>query len=127
MANSRICASYEINAGARGSNNGARSIVSGVNVGVLVTQVPPEAIINKVLVKAVNKTVKKEFKTFSLRNVNTIILKTPESLKREIKKQFAEDIIDGSFEIGYIHSTHIVTIRKIEDLMDFWKEIKRQN
>ena len=68
---------------------------------------------------------KKEFETFSLRNVNTIILKTPESLKREIKKQFAEDIIDGSFEIGYIHSTHIVTIRKIEDLMDFWKEIKR--
>ena len=58
MANSRICASYEINTGARGSNNGARSIVSGVNVGVLDTKVPPEAIINKVLVKAVSKTVK---------------------------------------------------------------------
>lgn len=125
MADSRLCASHQINTGARGSNNGARSTVRGANVGVLVTPVPPEAIINKVLVKAVSKTVKKEFKTFSLRNVNTIILKTPESLKREIKRQFAEDIINESFEIGYIHSTHVVIIRKIEDLMDFWKEVKR--
>lgn len=92
--------------------------------GVVITPLPPGSIINKVLLKAVYKNTKKDAKTFTLRNVNTLIVRTPQTLKKEIQRQFKNDICDD-FEIGYCHSTNIVTIRKQEDLVEIWNEIKK--
>lgn len=53
-----------------------------------------------------------------------MIVKTPDLLKKEIKRQFKDDIVSEDFEIGYIHSNSVVTIRKTEDLNEIWNEIK---
>ena len=92
--------------------------------GVVVTPVPAGSIISKVLVKAVNQKVKKDPKTFTLRNVNTCIVNSPDSLKKEIRKQLKDDIINGDFEVGYLHSNTVVMFRKAEDLLDIWKDLK---
>ena len=53
------------------------------------------------------------------------MIKTPDLLKKEIKKQFKYDIIDGDYEVGYVHSSSVVTIQKSEDLNEIWNDIKR--
>lgn len=119
-------ASVNINHGStlRQSTTSGHGVVAGH--GVVVTPLPAGSLIDKVLVKAVNmKAKKKDPKTFTLRNINTFILRTPELLKKEIKKQFKDDIIDEDFEIGYVHSSSVVTIRKPEDLGDIWSDIKK--
>lgn len=72
-----------------------------------------------------NEGTKKDPKTFTLRDVNTCIVRTPDLLKKEIKRQFKEDITDSDFEVGYHHSNNLVTFRKSEDLVDIWNDIKK--
>ncbi len=79
--------------------------------GVVVTPLPAESFLSKVLVKAVSKNIKKDPKTFTLRNVNMAIIRSPDSLKGEIKRQFNDDIVNGDFEVGYVHSNNMESLR----------------
>ena len=88
---------------------------------------PP--VIDKVLLKAVAKTGKKD-KTFTLRHINTGKVCTCDELKKLIKKQLCNDVIAWEeFDIGYVNSKRgekVVSIRSAEDLQEVWKEIRRQ-
>ena len=63
--------------------------------GVTISRLPADSIISKILLKAIFKKAKnlKTPKTFTLRNINTILIRSPEALKREIQKQFREEIL----------------------------------
>lgn len=95
--------------------------------GVSITPLPAGSVISKILLKAVTKTkkAKKAPKTFTLRNVNTILIRSPETLKKEIQKQFRDDILSDMdrFDIGYLAGTNVVHIRNSQDLLDIWNEI----
>ena len=90
-------------------NNGARScqVNRPKGPGVVVTPVLPGSLIDKILVRVLNQTVpKKDPTTFTLRNINTAVINTPQLLKCEIRKQ---DIVDADFEVGYVYSSTLVT------------------
>ena len=77
------------------------------------------------MVRVLNQTVpKKDPKTFTLRNINTAVINTPRLLKCEIWKQFKEDIVGADFEVGYVHSSTLVTFRKPTDLVEIWNDIR---
>ena len=86
--------------------------------------------IEKVLLKAVckgPKKAKREPKTFTLRNINTVEVCSSDKLKRTIKTQLKDDIIvhEEDFEVGVIQGTNVVSIRSLEDMMDVWKDVKK--
>ena len=76
-----------------------------------------DAIVSKVLIKAVSKGKKNSgAKTFTLRNVSVTDIN---QLRALIRKQLLGEIIKGDFDIGYMKNTTVVTIRSNED----WTEI----
>ena len=62
-----------------------------------------------------------------MRNVNTILIQSPEVLKKEIQKQLKDDILSDMerFDIGYLAGTNVVHIRNPQDLLDIWNEIRQ--
>ena len=89
------------------------SVVNSQSGGVTITPVPA-SVIGKVLLKAVTKKAKKDPKTFTLRNINTLI---PDILKKEIRQQFKDDVM-SEFDIGYQAGSSVVYIRNSQDLID---------
>lgn len=92
-----------------------------------VTSVQPASVIKKVLLKAVSKGIKKEPKTFTLRNIDTTSVSTCSALVTLIRAQLHEDITEEGFEIGYLKSNTVVTLRSKEDLCEVWESIKSGN
>ena len=77
--------------------------------------------VKKVLLKAVNKDNGKEYKLFTLRNVK---VDSCESLKSVIKSQLQNDIIDDSFDVGFMQSNSAVSFRSTEDLAEVWEQLR---
>lgn len=78
--------SYSVIGNSVNFNNGAlinqgTSCKSGH--GVTITRLPPGSIITKVLLKAVTKKAKKDPKTFTLRSINTVLVRSPDLLEKE--------------------------------------------
>lgn len=115
---------------------GVNSGISGSGVRrVLITPIassasgqglPKSQIIEKVLLKTAAKAGTKKEKIFTLRNINTSKMVSCEDLKKEIKKQLSEEVIDWEeFDVGYAEGSKVVNIRK-EDMAEVWKEIAKQ-
>ena len=86
--------------------------------------------IDKVILKAVAKARKKKEKLFTLRHIETDKVSSCDGLKKLIKKQLCDDVIDWEeFDVGYINSKQgekVISIRSKEDLAEVWKEIRIQ-
>ena len=86
----------------------------------------PEAsvgVISKVLLKAVGSA-KKDYKTFTLRNVDPISVNTQEKLKLLIRTQLQKDV-SGDFDVGFLQGSTVVNIRSSEDLDEVWNDIRK--
>ena len=57
--------------------------------------------INKLLIKSFVKGSKKDFKIFTLRNINLAVTTSREKLEREIRQQLRDELCVDSFDIGY--------------------------
>ena len=80
-------------------------------------------VVSKVLLKAVGSA-KRDSKTFTLRNVDTISVNTQEKLKLLIRTQLQNDM-SGNFDVRYLQGSTIVNIRSSEDLDEVWNDIRR--
>lgn len=103
---------------------------SAVTVRPLLTQAstatPRQQAIAKVLLKAVNRKKKTAgAKTFTLRNVNPSIINTCSQMKALIRDQLQNDITEGNFDIGYMQSNTVISIRSKEDLAEIWANLKK--
>jgi hypothetical protein len=108
-----------------------RPTISGTNVTVQAVasgqQLPhqvrrPVQMIPKVLLKCASREDKKEAKTFTIRNINSSVVKICETLKSLIKAQLGEEVVKD-FDIGYQHGTAIVNMRTSDDLQEVWSNI----
>ena len=86
-------------------------------------------IVPKLLIKAVCKSSSKKeavktCKTFTLRDVNVAQVVTRDQLKRVIKQQLDDDVIDN-FDVGYYQAATVVTIRSPQDVMEVWNDVKK--
>ena len=84
-----------------------------------------ESKLDKVLLKAAYKG-KKEFKTFTLRNVDTAAIASSKDLKKLIKDRLRDDISSKDFDIGYMQGSNVIRVRTKEDLSEMWLEVKKQ-
>ena len=64
----------------------------------------PVQMIPKVLLKCASREYKKEAKTFTIRNINSSVVTTCESLKSLIRTQLGGEVVKD-FDIGYQHGT----------------------
>ena len=86
----------------------------------------PEAsvgMVSKVLLKAVGSA-KRDSKTSTLCNVDTISVNTQEKLKLLIRTQL-QNGMSGNFDVGYLQGSTFVNIRSSEDLDEVWNHIRR--
>ena len=89
----------------------------------------PLPIIDKVLLKAVSKSAgKKKDKIFALRRIETEKVTSCDDLKKLIKRQLRDDVVDWEeFDVGYTNSKRgdkVISIRSVEDLAEVWREIR---
>ena len=80
--------------------------------------------ISKVLLKCSSKGNKKDYKTFSLRNINPSTVTSCSALKTLIRAQLKSEVEEG-FDVGYLQNNVIVTIRSSADLCELWSNIVR--
>ena len=50
-----------------------------------------------------------------------------EELKKVIREQLKEDIVNHNFDVGYVQGTKVVRIRSRLDLQEFWQNFKKSN
>jgi len=101
---------------------------SAVTVRPVLTQlpIPRQQPITKVLLKAVNKKKKNAgAKMFTLRNVDSSLINTCSQLKALIRDQLRSDITEGNFDIGYLQSNTVISIRSKEDLAEIWSSLRK--
>ena len=82
--------------------------------------------LDKVLLKATCKGKLKEFKTFTLRNVDTAAVVSSQDLKKLIKESLHDDISSRDFDIGYMQGSNVIRVRTKEDMSEMWSEVKKQ-
>lgn len=106
-----------------------QSITSSVRPANILPDLSTGYRVEKVMLKAVCKGVKKDPKTFTLRNINTDEVLSCGMLKHVIKSQLCGDIIscEDNFDVGVVQGSNVVSIRTKEDLMDVWNDIKKGN
>ena len=61
--------------------------------------------------------IKKESKTFTLRNVDSSMVTSCATLKALIKAQLKGDV-EKDFDIGYQHNNSVMSIRSADDLLE---------
>ena len=81
--------------------------------------------LDKILLKAAYKG-KKEFKTFTLRNVDTAAIASCKDLKKLIKDSLRDDINSKDFDVGYMQGSNVIRVRTKEDLSEMWADVKKQ-
>ena len=81
---------------------------------------------DKVLLKATCKGKLKEFKTFTLRNVDTAAVVSSHDLKKLIKESLHDDISSRVFNTGYMQGSNVIRVRTKEDMSEMWSEVKKQ-
>ena len=82
--------------------------------------------LDKVLLKANCKGKLKEFKTFTLRNVDTAAVVSSHDLKKLLKESLHEDISSRDFDIGYMQGSNVIRVCTKEDMSEMWSEVKKQ-
>ena len=82
---------------------------------------PKPKVIKKILVKTVNKG--KEAKVFTLRNIETDCILSCDDLKKVIRAQLDKDIVDSSFDVGFMQNNTAISIRSDEDLLEVWEQV----
>ena len=88
----------------------------------------PEAsvgVVSKILLKAMGSLAKKDPKTFTLRNVDTVGVNSEEKLKLLIRTQLHKDIVSGEFDVGYLQGSTVVSIRSSQDLLEIWNDVRK--
>jgi hypothetical protein len=103
----------------------APSVPTSVGGGSVNPSVHQQPLINKLLLKAVSDSTKKDAKTFTIRKVNPGLTKTCESLKDVIREQLTDDIISSDFDVGYIEGNTAVSLRSAQDLLELWEDINQ--
>ena len=85
------------------------------------------ALVNKVLIKAFLKGCKKEFKMFTLRNINThdSEVNSVDKLQQAIKGQLGDEVSQNKFDVGYLQGANFVTVRNAADLVEVWTNIQK--
>ena len=86
-----------------------------------------EEVIPKVYIRAVSncKSKGKEDKTIVLRDIVVESVSSIPELKNVIKKQLKNDIIEDDFDVGVMQGTTVVNIRTVENLKEFWLDLKK--
>ena len=64
----------------------------------------------KLLLKAFPKATKKEWKVFTLRNVDPASITSRDDLKAEIRVQLCDDV-KNDFDVGYVQGSNFISIR----------------
>ena len=85
----------------------------------------PNQVISKVLLKAVSKHCGKSASVFSLRHINSSSINTCSQLRALIREQLQTDVIQGSFDVGYLQNNTVVSIRNEEDLSEIWTSLQK--
>ena len=80
-------------------------------------------LIDKVLLKAVSKTGKKEAKIFTMRSIDTEKIISRDALKTAIRGQLRKDIIRTDFDVGFMNGNSVISIRNQEDLSEIWIDL----
>lgn len=80
------------------------------------------SVIDKLLIKVCAKGSEKEFKTFTLRNIDTGNVNTCDRLKLLISAQLDSDVT-RDFDVGFVKSGSLVSIRSSSDLLKAWQAI----
>ena len=80
--------------------------------------------ISKVLLKSVNKRKKSACKTFTLRNIKPWEILECSDLEDLIRDQLQDDVIE-EFDVGYLQSNTVVSIRSKEDLVEVWSTMSK--
>jgi hypothetical protein len=62
----------------------------------------------------------KEYKTFTLRNVDTAAIVSSHGLKKLIKESLHDDISSRDFDIGYMQVSNVIRVRTAEDMSEMW-------
>lgn len=76
--------------------------------------------LRKLLLKAFSsKSVKKDWKMFTLRNVDASSIKSRDDLKDEIRVQLSDEIKDD-FDVGYIQGCNLISVRTSQDVAEIW-------
>ena len=60
---------------------------------------------------------------FTLRNIRSSSIASCEYLVALIRSQLSHDLIDGSFDVGFVQNNAAVSIRSDEDLCELWDQI----
>lgn len=87
--------------------------------------VRPHSLVNKVLIKAFVKGCKKDFKMFTIRNINTHEVTSVDKLRQVIKGQLGDEVTQNKFDVGYLQGANFVTVRNAEDLVEVWMNIQK--
>ena len=89
-----------------------------------VTIRPLDTVIEKILLKAVSKSSKKDSKVFSLRFLDSTHTNC-KKVKEGIRRQLPDDIIEDDFELGVVQGSTVVSIRSQSDLYEFFSHVRQ--
>ncbi len=79
------------------------------------------------LLKAICKGKQKEFKTFTLHNVDTAAVMLSQNFKKLIKESLRDDISSRDFDIRYnMQGSNVIRFCTKEDMSEMWSEVKKQ-
>ena len=81
--------------------------------------------ISKVLLKSVNKRKKGACKTFTLRNIKPWEILECSDLEDSVRDQLQDDVIEEEFDVGYLQSNTVVSIRSKEGLVEVWSTMSK--
>ena len=80
--------------------------------------------LDKLILKEVCKSTKKDSRNFTLRNLNTTEVCSCDDLKKVIRSQLHQDITSKDFDIGYVQGSNVIRIRSREDLSEMWIDLR---
>lgn len=117
-----------VNSGSSSSNT-QPTLTSGLACarGVVITPLNPRTQPSTIVpIKAVCKSSSRKdiTKTFTLRNINSDLMKTRDQLKQVISTQLSHDLT-SDFDVGYYQASVVVSIRSPHDVMEIWNEVKK--
>ena len=78
-----------------------------------------QTVLEKLLLKVYSKSSKKEWKMFTLRNVDTASIKTCDDLKEEIRIQLTDDV-KKDFDVGFVQGSNLISVRSSRDMAEVW-------
>ena len=103
-------------------------IVTPLTSNISLSQPPRQTqrqLTGKVLIKAFPKGSKKDPKTFTLRNIDPLVVSSKDKLKQVIRERLPQEISQRGFDVGYLQGSNGISMRSKEDLVDVWGSIEK--